>query len=263
MVNRKPDSLPVRKNKKLETSGRTKKTASRVIVAKKTSKKSGTRTGRKSAKKLTYAKSYQEYLDGKIKLETYQKIGVLLLIVVFAGFAGWVWEFALSEIGGRFHGIYIEGGNLLPWINIYAYGAILIMLVSCKLKKHPWAVFLVSGIACGLLEWFAGWIVYTVGNGTRYWNYSDSWWAIGNIDGFVCPASATAFGLGALLLMYFLLPRVIYMARVMTRRAFLALAVSLFTVVMVDDVVSLALKNLGMPTAHDFYRSLGWEYKPN
>ncbi|MBR2830960.1 putative ABC transporter permease [Candidatus Saccharibacteria bacterium] len=219
------------------------------------------RDGRKKAAVLGYKKHFREYLDGKIKLQTYQKIGILLLVVVFAGMAGWFWEFALVEIGGHFQHLYIKGGNLLPWMNIYAYGAILIMVVSCKLKKYPWAVFVVSAVACGLLELFAGWVVYTVGNGTRYWDYSHEWWAVGNINGFVCPVSAMAFGLGALALMYWLLPRVIYMARKMTRRAFLVLSITLFTVVMVDDITNLILKNLGLPTAQNFYETLGWKFK--
>lgn len=211
--------------------------------------------------KLNYKRAYREYLHEKLGLVAYQKLGVLLLVVVFAGFAGWVWEFMLSEIGGKFHGIYIEGGNLLPWVNLYAYGALVIMLVCWWIRRYPWAVFLVGAVACGLLEWFAGWLVYTVGEGTRYWDYSNSWWGFGNIGGFVCPVSAAAFGLGALLLMYFVLPHIIYMARVMSMQGFLVLAVTLFAVVMVDDIVSLMLKNMGLPTAHELYHRLGWVYK--
>ena len=194
------------------------------------------------------------------KLQTYQKIGIMLLIVVVSGFVGWVWEFLLVEIEGGFSHLYIKGGNLLPWMNIYAYGAILIIVTTYKLRKYPFAVFLVSAITCGLLEWFAGWVVYTVGNGTRYWDYSTSWVGIGNIDGFVCPASVTVFGLGALLLMYLVLPFCIKLSKTMSKRAFLTLSITLFTIIMVDDITNLTLKNLNLPTAQDFYKALGWVY---
>lgn len=216
---------------------------------------------KRASRKPSYKKFFQEYLHGKMKLVTYQKVGIVFLIIVFSGMAGWFWEFALAEIEGHFAHLYIKGGNLLPWMNIYAYGAIIIMLVSWKLRKYPWAVFIVSAIATGLLELFAGWVVYTVGNGTRYWDYSDAWFGWGNINGFVCPASAAAFGIGALLLMYLLLPRVIYMAKVMKKRAFLTFSITLFTVIMVDDITNLTLKNLGLPTAQDLYKSLGWVFK--
>ena len=202
------------------------------------------------------AKTKKKQTKEWANLKKYQKIGVVLLVVVISGFIGWVWEFHLTEIDDGFRHIYIKGGNLLPWVNIYAYGALLIMLTSYRLRKRPFLVFLVSMIACGLLELFAGWIVYMVGNGTRYWDYSKDWFGFGNINGFVCPMSAAAFGLGALLLGYVVLPWCIRLATSMSRRAFTTMAVTLFVVVITDDVTNLALKNLGLPTAHDFYKAI-------
>ena len=201
------------------------------------------------------------YLSGKLKLKLYQGIGVLLLIVVIAGFAGWLWEFCLQEIGGDFRYLYIKGGNLLPWINIYAYGALLIILATYRLRRYPWAVFVVAAIVCGLLELFAGWAVYTLGDGTRYWNYMNDWWGVGSINGFVCPESVCAFGLGALLLMYCVLPFCMWMSIRMSKRAFLTLAIALFTIVTVDDLTNLTLKNLDLPTAMNLYESWGWKYR--
>ena len=212
-------------------------------------------------KKLTYRETFKKYLREGVELELYRKIGILFLVMVLAGFAGWLWEFSLQEVGGGFQYLYIKGGNLLPWINIYAYGAVLIIPTTYKLRHHPWAVFLVAAVLCGVLELFAGWVVYEVGNGTRYWDYSDDWWGVGSINGFVCPVSAVAFGIGALVLMYWLLPYCIHLALKMSRRAFLTLAVGLFAVVMVDDLVNLTLKNLNLSTAMNLYESWGWKYK--
>ena len=206
-------------------------------------------------------KFYQKYLDGKLKLKPYQRVGVILFVFVLAGFIGWVWEFMLGEISGGFKHLYIKGGNLLPWINLYAYGALLIMLVSYKFRRYPIVVFLVSAVSTGLLELFAGWAVYQLGDGTRYWDYSKDWWGFGNFNGFVCPASMTVFGLGALALVYWLLPMCIDMALRMSKRTFLTLVITLFVMVAVDDVVNLTLKNLGLPTAMNLYESLGWKIR--
>lgn len=213
-------------------------------------------------KKKIAKKSFREkYLDNELGLKTYQKVGVILLMVVLAGFIGWVWEFVLAEFEGGFRHLYIKGGNLLPWMNIYAYGALIIMFVSHKIKRYPWLVFVISAISCGLLEWFAGWVVYTVGNGTRYWNYANSFFGAGNIDGFVCPASVICFGVGALALVYLVLPFCVKLSIDMKKRAFLTLVITLFVVVIADDITNLTLKNLGLPTAHDIYLALGWVYK--
>ena len=66
-------------------------------------------------KKLTYRKNFREYLDGKIKFETYQKIGIAFLIVVIAGLVGWLYEFVFTFINEGTGEWYMKGGNLLPW----------------------------------------------------------------------------------------------------------------------------------------------------
>ncbi len=182
-----------------------------------------------------------------------------MLVFVIAGVVGWVYEFIVAWIENGH--IMAKGGNFLPWINIYAFGALLIIPLTYKFRKKPWAVFLISVLATGLLELVGGWLVYTIGNGTRYWNYDYGLWAFGSINGFVCPLSVTIFGIGALLLMYFVLPFCIKLATKMSKRAFLILAISLFVLFVGDEIINLILKNLGQPTAMDFWRSLGLEYE--
>lgn len=210
-------------------------------------------------KKRTFKQIYRDYIDNKIKLERYQWVGILMLVLVIAGFVGWVYEFfvALIENGE----VYMVGGDFLPWINIYAFGALLILPAVYKFKKYPWAVFLTSVLVTGLLELVGGWLVYTVGNGTRYWNYDHGLWAWGSINGFVCPLSVTFFGIGALALIYLIMPALNWIAIRMSRRAFLILAIVLFSLVMADEFGNLIMKNMNQPTAMDFYRSIGMKYQ--
>lgn len=208
---------------------------------------------------MSYQKTFQNYMKGKIKLKKYQWVGVIFLVVVIAGFIGWMYEFLLSwfETGK----IWWKGGNLLPWMNIYAIGAVFLVPITWKIRKYPWLVFIVSAITTGIVEFLGGWLVYTIGNGTRYWNYCDGPWAFGSINGFVCVLSVTCFGLSALALMYLVLPFCIHIAINMQKRTFLTLAITLFVLVMADEITNLTLKNLNLPTAMDFYRSLGLEYQ--
>ena len=195
----------------------------------------------------------------KITLATYQKIGILMLVFVIAGVVGWLYEFIVAWIENGH--IMMKGGNLLPWINIYAFGALLIIPLTYKFRKKPLAVFLISVLATGLLELIGGWLVYTIGNGTRYWNYDYGLWAFGNINGFVCPLSVTFFGIGGLMLVYYVVPFCILLATRMSKRAFLTLAISLFVLFVGDEIINLILKNLNQPTAMDLYRSMGLEYE--
>lgn len=194
-------------------------------------------------------------------LEKYQKVGILLLVAVIAGFFGWVYEMIFYFFDGGTGEFYMQGGNFLPWINIYAIGALLILATCWKFRSRPWLVFLVSTLVCGALEFVAGWLVYTIGNGTRYWDYNKEILNFGNIGGFVCLRSVLFFGVSALFLVYAVVPVCKWLATHMSRRAFLALTISLFTIVMVDEIYNLlASKVFGWPDAMDFWRSMGWKY---
>ena len=214
-----------------------------------------------SISRKTIKMVFQEYMAGKIKLEKYQVVGILMLVVVFSGGFGWVYEMIFYFFNGGMKELYMQGGNFLPWINIYAIGAILILLSTYKIRKYPWAVFLVSAVVTGVLELVAGWLVYKIGNGTRYWDYNTEILNFGNIGGFVCLRSVLVFGVSALLLMYVILPFFIWVSVKMNRRAFLTLAILLFSLVMIDEVYNLlASKIFHWPGAVEFYKSLGWKY---
>lgn len=211
--------------------------------------------------KRAFREVFHDYFNDTIKLEKWQWVGIMMLLVVFAGFFGWVYEFIFYYFDGGTGEFYMQGGNFLPWINIYAIGAVLIVLTCWKIRKYPWAVFLVAFFVTGLLELVAGWLVYTIGNGTRYWDYNTEILNFGNIGGFVCLRSVLVFGVSALFLMYVVVPVGIWLSQRMSKRAFLALAITVFTLVMLDEVYNiLASKFFGWPDAMDFYRSMGWKY---
>ena len=212
-------------------------------------------------KKLSFKKIWQQYTKKEIKLEKWQWLGLLMLVVVFSGSFGWLYEFIFYYFDGGTGDFYMQGGDFLPWINIYAIGALLILATTWKLRKHPWAVFLLSILTTGILEFISGWLVYVVGNGTRYWDYNTEIWNFGNIGGFVCLRSVLIFGLSALMLMYLIVPIGIWLSQKISRKAFLTLAITLFALVMLDEIYNLlASKFFNWPDAMDFYKSIGWKY---
>lgn len=215
----------------------------------------------KPISKKPFKKLFHEYLKEKMKLERWQWAGLIMLVTVFAGFFGWVYEFIFYFFDGGTGEFYMQGGNFLPWINIYAIGAVLIVLGCWKIRQYPWAVFLLAIAISGIVEFVGGWLVYTIGNGTRYWDYNTEILNIGNIEGFVCLRSVLFFGISALFLMYAIAPVIIWLSQRMSRRAFLILAITAFTIVMTDEIYNLlASKFFNWPDAMEFYRSLGWKY---
>ena len=215
----------------------------------------------KKGGKKTLREVFREYMKGETKLERWRWAGLVMLLVVFAGCFGWLYEFIFYYFDGGTGDFYMQGGNFLPWINIYAIGAVPIVLCCWKLRQYPWVVLLLSMVIAGVVEFVGGWLVYVIGGGTRYWDYNVEIWNWGNIEGFVCLRSVLVFGFSSLFLMYAVVPFFLWLMGKMSKRAFMTLAITLFALVMVDEVYNLlASKFFDWPDAMDFYRSLGWKY---
>ena len=200
-------------------------------------------------------------MKGETKLERWQWVGLIMLLVVFAGCFGWMYEFIFYYFDGGTGEFYMQGGNFLPWINIYAIGAVPIVLCCWKLRQYPWAVLLLSMVIAGLVEFVGGWLVYVIGDGTRYWDYNVEICNLGNIEWFVCLRSVLVFGFSSLFLMYAVIPFFLWLMGKMSKRAFMTLAITLFVLVIADEIYNLlASKFFDWPDAMDFYKSLGWKY---
>ena len=127
---------------------------------------------------------YKKYLNEKIKLDKIQIFSIVLLLIVFSGIFGWLYEFVFYYFNdGRWS---FQGGNYLPWINIYAIGSVLITLIAYKFKKAPHIIFILSGVITGVLEYFSGWLVYVCHDGARYWDYNTEILNYGNVSGYIC-----------------------------------------------------------------------------
>ena len=59
-----------------------------------------------------------------------------MLVVAFAGFFGWIYEFIFYYFDVGTGEFYMQGGNFLPWINIYAIGAVLFYKLMGRKVEH-------------------------------------------------------------------------------------------------------------------------------
>ena len=205
-------------------------------------------------------KFYNDYLDSRIKPERSLFIGIVFLAVVISGVFGWLYEYIFYWINGGFDKFYWRGGNFLTWINIYAYGSLIIWFLTFKLKRKPLLVFIISFVSTGILEFFAGLGVYLI-TGLKYWDYDTEILGFGSIYGFVCLRSVAVFGIMGLLLVYVILPGIYYLAVKLPKKVFLVTAVILFAVILGDDIYNLIFANIfSLPSAQDVYKSIGFNF---
>ena len=203
----------------------------------------------------------KKYINDEIKLEKYQLIGVISLVIVISGLFGWLYEFIFYYFNFGMKTFYWQGGNFLPWINIYAIGAIMILALTRKIKKHPILIFLVSFISTGILEYVSGYLIYELKDGIRYWDYNTEILNFGNIGGFVCLRSAMFFGISALLLIYIIIPLCITIATKLNKKTFLIISIALLSIVLFDELYNLVFARvLSLPRARDIYSQIGINY---
>lgn len=206
-------------------------------------------------------KYYKKYLNKQHNFDKSIFIGILCLLVVFSGIFGFLYEFVFYYFNGGMKEFFWRGGNFLPWINIYAIGAIGIYFLTYRFRKNPWKVFLVSAIFCGVLEFISGLGMYELADGFRCWDYNTEIWNFGNIGGFVCLRSVLFFGFSSLLLIYGMVPLFFYLAEKMNKKLFLAISISLFSIFIFDELYNLLFARiLHLPRASDIYKKLGFHY---
>ncbi len=203
---------------------------------------------------------FNDYLNDKIKLDKFQIIGILCLVFVIAGVFGWIYEFIFYYFNGGMEKFYWRGGNFLPWINIYAIGAVMIVILSYRFRKNPFLVFLIAFVSTGILEYFSGLVIYEY-FGLRFWDYNTEILNFGNIGGYICLRSVSFFGVSALLLMYLIVPICIYLCNHIDKRKFLIISISIFSIFLFDEMYNLVFSRLlGLPRAHDVYESIGFNF---
>ncbi len=203
----------------------------------------------------------KEYINKEVKLNKEQKIGILASVFVIAGLIGWLYEFFFYWFNSGFKQFYMRGGNFLPWINVYAYGAFLIIFLTYKRRKHPFQVFLISMISTGLLEYLSGYILYEKLGFIRCWSYNEEAFTIINIGGYTCLRSIIAFGLSGLLLIYGLLPLLIKISQKVNSKTFMIISLMLCSVIIIDEVYNLIFyRLLSLPKASRIYKNLGLKY---
>ena len=204
---------------------------------------------------------YKNYIEIDHSFDKLTMFGIICLIIVISGIFGFIYEFIFYYFNFGMKDFYYRGGNFLPWINIYAIGAVFIYFFTYKYRKKPIKVFLISMITSGILEYIGGLLLYKVGNGFRCWDYNTEILNFLNINGFVCLRSVLFFGISALLLIYLIVPICFILANKLDKKLFLIISISICSIFLMDEIYNLLVARIfNLKRASDIYKSLGVKY---
>ena len=130
----------------------------------------------------------------------YGLTGLILLFFLFS-WIGWFWEVALHLIQT---GQFVNRGVLHgPWLPIYGFGGVQVLVVLKRIRNHPVATFFLSMVLCGIMEYVTSYVLELIHGGVRWWDYSGYFL---NLNGRICAEGLVVFGLGCCAFIYILAP---------------------------------------------------------
>ncbi len=180
--------------------------------------------------------------EGYIKLNYFNLFWVFFVCSVLGLILEEVWHMVVVDPG-----VYQDRAGMLfgPFSPIYGFGAVLMtMALNRFYKKNPLIIFLVSALIGGAFEVFVGWFMQT-SFGVVSWSYSHIR-LFGMPDpiavltgGRTCTPFACMWGLGGLVWIKVLLPRLLKLINMIPWKRRYSATVILTAVMLIDGVMTL------------------------
>ena len=119
-----------------------------------------------------------------------------IFIFFIYSFLGWCFETALVSIEEK---RFVNRGFIRsPFLPIYGFGAITMIVSGTPVIKDPVLVFIFGAVSATILEFVTGWLLEVIFK-TRYWDYSDTHY---NFKGRICAEATLMWGFMTLLVNY-------------------------------------------------------------
>lgn len=129
-----------------------------------------------------------------------ENIEMYILLFFTYSFLGWVME----SIGGIFKvKKFVNRGFLIgPYCPVYGTGVVLISILLKNYTKDIPALFILSTVICGFLEYITSYIMEKLFN-ARWWDYTNQKF---NINGRICLETLIPFGIAGTTILCFINP---------------------------------------------------------
>lgn len=197
--------------------------------------------------------------EGYIKLNYFNLFWVFFVCSVLGLILEEVWHMVVVDPG-----VYQDRAGMLfgPFSPIYGFGAVLMtMALNRFYKKNPLIIFLVSALIGGAFEVFVGWFMQT-SFGVVSWSYSHIR-LFGMPDpiavltgGRTCTPFACMWGLGGLIWIKVLLPRLLKLINMIPWKRRYSATVILTAVMLIDGVMTLQSLDYWYQRVHGTVRNI-------
>lgn len=164
-------------------------------------------------------------------LETY-----ILLFFIYS-FLGWFMEVVKLFLNPKIKRIINRGFLIGPYLPIYGCGVVAITLLLSKYQNDIPALFWLSMITCGILEYATSYIMEKLFN-ARWWDYSKKKF---NINGRICLETLIPFGIAGVLIICFINPIFINLINILPEIIVHFLCGGLIAIFLVDLIISFTI----------------------
>lgn len=168
----------------------------------------------------------------------YSATSLTLMFFLFST-TGWVWEVLIHLIEDN---AFINRGLLTgPWLPIYGFGGVLILVLFKNWRDRPFHLAGLIMLSCGVIEYITSLALEGL-FGARWWDYSD---LLFNIDGRVCLEGLLIFGIGGLVFVYVIAPKMDDWLMKFTKKGKITLSTILLTLFICDFIRACIVPNMG------------------
>ena len=169
--------------------------------------------------------------DRRVKFSKYTMIFLIGSIVgfIYEEIFYYIFEDTLAKRG------FLYG----PYLPVYGFGAVLMVLLLKKYKKDPFIVFLLAMLLTGVVEYITGFIMYQAYHRV-WWDYTGLFL---NIDGYVCLRSVLTFGIGGLILIYVIEPLLCKLSENINKKLYITTSVLIVMTFVIDLTFTLMYRN--------------------
>lgn len=182
--------------------------------------------------------TFKGMLNNLQYLRHYSICSIIIMFFIFS-FAGWAWEVAFHLIS---EAKFVNRGVLTgPWLPIYGFGCLMILLLLNKLKARPVIMFTSAIALCGIVEYFTAVVLEYMYN-QQWWDYHGYFL---NIDGKVCAEGLLVFGIGGMLVVYFVAPIIDTLIRKISLKILVPICIALLMIIAFDQISSIKNPNTG------------------
>ncbi|MDE6103276.1 MAG: hypothetical protein K2F60_01960 [Oscillospiraceae bacterium] len=155
-----------------------------------------------------------------------------IFIFFVYSFLGWCFETTLVSIEEKH---FINRGFIRsPFLPIYGFGAITMILSGTPVIKDPVLVFIFGAVSATILEFITGWLLEVIFK-TRYWDYSDTHY---NVKGRICAEATLMWGFMTLLVNYKVHVHIEPIILKLNSRIILILDIILLIIFIIDFIAS-------------------------